>query len=797
MRSLIRVEGIVQGVGFRPFVHVLAARYGLAGLVGNDAAGVFIEAEGAPSAVTALVDAVRRRAPALAVVQRVSVLPIPPTGGTGFRIVPSVPGGARQALVSADAATCDDCLAELFDPADRRYRYPFVNCTNCGPRFTIVTAVPYDRDSTTMAGFAMCPACAGEYADPGDRRFHAQPVCCPACGPVLVLRTPEGAVIPGDPIVTAAARLAAGAVIAVKGLGGYHLAADAADETAVAALRAGKRREDKAFAVMAPDLPAVRELCEVDDAAAALLSGGRRPIVLLARRPGRRVAPSVAPGGGVLGMLLPYTPLHHLLSRELARPYVLTSGNVSGEPIAHRDEDALRRLRGVADAFLCHDRPIHSRADDSVVRVFRGAELPVRRARGYTPEPITLPWESPRPVLACGAESKNTFCLLQGRNAIISPHLGDLGDYETLRAFTEGITRLRRLFGIDPAVVAHDLHPGYPSTRYALGLDGVETVGVQHHHAHVASCLADNGEAGPVVGVAFDGTGYGPDGTVWGGELLVADLAGYQRAGHLEQVRMPGGATAIRQPWRMTAAYLHAAYGPEPPAGLDVIGRHEAHWSAVSALVTGSVATAPVTSSAGRLFDAVAALLGVRDTVTYEGQAAMDLEQHADPRTRDGYPAGVTDASPVVIRSTDLVRAAVADLRRGVPTGVIAARVHHGLATALVTAVCRIAAASGLGTVALSGGVFGNMLLLGAVVDGLERHGLRVLVHRRVPCNDGGISLGQAAVAVARDRATTGQPTTGRPPAEPEDALRNSADIAEREDSPRTAERRTGSPGDR
>ncbi|WP_285777023.1 carbamoyltransferase HypF [Microtetraspora sp. NBRC 13810] len=809
MRSLVRVRGVVQGVGFRPFVHALAVRYGLAGLVGNDPGGVFIEAEGPVAAVSALVEDVRHRAPALAVVERVEVTPIAPTGTAGFHIVPSLPYGGGRTLVPPDAATCDACLAELNDPADRRYRYPFVNCTGCGPRYTIVTALPYDRPATTMAGFPLCPACRAEYEDPADRRFHAQPVCCPACGPVLSLVTPGGAAIPGDPVGAAAALLAAGGIVAIKGLGGYHLAADATDERAVATLRARKHRPHKPFALMLPDLTAVSLLCHLDlpapltsgdhrsgdgfrDSVAGVLTGPRRPIVLLPRRPGGGVAPSVAPSDDVLGVMLPYTPLHHLLTGEVGRPLVLTSGNVADEPIAHRDGDALARLGAVADAFLTHDRPIHVPADDSVVRVFRGTQVPVRRARGHAPEPITLPRPLPRPVLACGAELKSTFCLATDRHAFLSPHIGDLENYETLRAFTGGIEHFRRLFGIDPAVVAHDLHPEYLSTKYALGLPGVETVAVQHHHAHIASCLADNGETGPVVGIALDGTGYGPDGTIWGGELLVADLAGFRRAGHLEPVRMPGGVTAIRQPWRMAAAYLHTAYGPAadnddghshgptagrhapygsaPVGGLGVVRRNAARWPAVAALLAAGPAAgaaAPLTSSAGRLFDAVSALLGLHDTVTYEGQAAMELERRADRTVRDGYPVSVTATAPaagedvLVIRGTDLVRGVVEDLGRGVQPAVIAARFHHGLAAAVVTAAARVAAGADLGTVALSGGVFGNMLLLGAVADGLARAGLRVLLHRRVPGNDGGVSLGQAAVAGALD-ARRG--AVGRPP---------------------------------
>jgi hydrogenase maturation protein HypF len=752
VRSRVRVEGIVQGVGFRPFVHALATEYGLSGLVGNDPGGVFIEVEGSAPAVTALVDAVRERAPALAVVDRVSVTAIPVTGSRTFEIAPSRFAGSRQPIVAPDAATCADCLAELFDPADRRFRYPFVNCTNCGPRFTIVTDLPYDRPGTTMAGFAMCPACAREYGDPGDRRFHAQPVCCPTCGPVPALVTPDGAREPGDAVLAAVAWLDRGAVVAVKGLGGYHLAADAAAENAVAALRSRKRRGAKAFAVMAADLSEVARLCRLDDASARLLTGSRRPVVLLPRRRAAPVAPSVAPGNRLLGVMLPYTPLHHLLAREFGRPFVLTSGNLSDEPIAHLDDEAQRRLSGIADAFLRHDRPVHVPCDDSVVRVFRGRPMVIRRSRGYSPEALTLPWAFPRPVLACGGQAKNTFCVAKGRRAIMSHHIGDLENYPSLAAFTAGIAHFRRLFDLTPAIVAHDLHPDYLSTRYALALPDVELVAVQHHHAHIASCLAENGESGPVIGVAFDGTGYGVDGTVWGGELLVADLTGFERAGHLAPVPMPGGAAAVRQPWRMAAAYLLAAYGGRVPAGLDVVRRNAEQWPTVLRVAAAAV-NAPMTSSAGRLFDAVAALLGVRDVVSYEGQAAVELEQLADVAVREGYPVTVTGPPDVVIHGTDLIQAAVADLRRGVDRAVIAARFHHGLAAATVTAVLRLAEVTGLRTVALSGGVFANLLLLGAVAEGLGRHGLRVLSHERVPCNDGGISLGQAAVAGALDRA--------------------------------------------
>src|SRR5689334_11555441 len=581
VRVAIRVQGVVQGVGFRPFVYALATGLGLTGLVGNDLDGVFAEVEGPEAAVAEFLDRLELQAPPLARIERITTRALRPVRSASFVIAASESQtGLRRTLVSADTATCADCLAELADPADRRHEYPFINCTNCGPRFTIVRDVPYDRPLTTMAPFAMCGACAAEYHDPADRRFHAQPTCCPACGPRLTL---DGS--PADPIERAAALLRKGQILAVKGLGGYHLAADAGSEAAVAALRARKHREDKPFAVMAADLAAARDLAEVDDTAAALLTSPARPIVLLPRK-NTNIAPATAPGNRQLGVMLPYTPLHHLLLASTQRPIVLTSGNVSDEPIAYRDDEARERLKDIADAFLTHDRAIHVRTDDSVARTFRGRPVLVRRSRGYVPEPLTVKSGFPRPVLACGAELKNTFCLAQGRHAFVLHHVGDLENAETLRSFTEGIAHLRRLFDIEPQVVAHDLHPEYLSTKYALDLADahldLDLVGVQHHHAHIASCLADNGEAGPVIGVAFDGTGYGPDGTIWGGEFLLADLAGYERGGHLAPGPMPGGAAAIRQPWRMAAAYLGDA--ALASTGSEVARRHENQWAAVTAM---------------------------------------------------------------------------------------------------------------------------------------------------------------------------------------------------------------------
>jgi len=753
VRTEVRVEGVVQGVGFRPFVYALATGLGLTGLVGNDLDGVFAEVEGPEAAVAEFLGRLELQAPPLARIERVTTRALRPVRSASFVIAASESQtGLRRTLISADTATCADCLRELADPADRRHGYPFINCTNCGPRFTIVRDVPYDRPLTTMAPFTMCERCAAEYHDPADRRFHAQPTCCPACGPRLRLQSQPGLKNQlgldhhENPIQAAVELLRGGRVLAVKGLGGYHLAADAACEQAVAALRQRKHREDKPFAVMAADLAAAAELAEVDEAAAALLTSPARPIVLLPRRPGTTVAQATAPGNRQLGVMLPYSPLHHLLLGAVGRPIVLTSGNVSDEPIVYRDDEARATLKGIADAFLTHDRAIHVRTDDSVARSFRGRPMLLRRSRGYVPEPLAVATGFPRPVLACGAELKNTFCLARGRHAFVSQHIGDLENAETLRSFTEGIEHFRRLFDIDPEVVAHDLHPEYLSTKYALELD-LPAEGVQHHHAHIASCLADNGETGPVIGVAFDGTGYGTDGTIWGGEFLAAGLAAFERGGHLAPVPMPGGAAAIRQPWRMAAAYV---------ADPEVARRHQDHWPAVIAMAAKGI-NSPLTSSAGRLFDAAAAILGVRDAINYEGQAAVELEQLAEtltPAETRAYPAAVEAGVPFTIRGSDLLHAVIEDRTDGVPAPVIAARFHHGVA-ALIEAGCLLMRERyDLGTVALSGGVFQNLLLLSATVARLEARGFRVLLHSRVPCNDGGISLGQALVVASRVAAS-------------------------------------------
>ncbi len=714
-RRRFRVRGIVQGVGFRPFVHGLARRHGLAGFVLNDGEGVVIEAEGGEldHFATELV----AEAPPLSRIESVAVETIEPLGESEFRILASVPSG-RSALIPADVATCDDCLRELHDPADRRYRYPFTNCTQCGPRFTIVRVVPYDRPNTTMAGFPMCAECRREYEDPADRRFHAEPIACPACGPQLSM-----------PLAEAVFLLREGAILAVKGLGGYHLACDASREETVARLRARKHREDKPFAVMTAEPESLAALAEQER---ALLASRERPIVLVRRLDGAAIAPSVAPGTIWLGLMLPYTPLHHLLLGDFGAAVVLTSGNVSDEPIAYEDDEARRRLAGIADAFLGHDRPIHRRCEDSVWIARDG--FPIRRSRGYVPMALPLPISTPRPLLAVGANMKSTFCVVRGSDAFLSAHLGDLDSELAYRAFRADLELYLTMLGIEPSVVAHDLHPEYLSTKWASEQDA-QLVPVQHHHAHAAGCLAEHGEQGPALAIVFDGTGYGTDGTLWGGEILRCDLGSFERLRHLEAIPLAGGEAAIREPWRVAAAYLERA---ERPVGFE-------RWPLVRRTLT---VNAPLSSGMGRLFDAVAALLGVRERVSYEGQAAIELEQLAGETAAAPYPWRFGNGA-------DLVGAAHDDLASGRPRAEIAAAFHEAVAAAAAEACAELAEPR---TVVLSGGTFQNLRLLSSARRRLEELGFRVLSHRLVPPNDGGISYGQAAVAAARAGASTGLP---------------------------------------
>jgi len=761
-RCTVAVEGIVQGVGFRPFVYRLAQTHGLRGSVRNGLGGVLIEVEGDEDRLACFLDDVVSDAPAVARPRRLTVAWSEPRfDTTEFTIDASCHHGEPEPFPAPDLAICAACLSELSDPADRRHGHPFLNCTGCGPRFTIIRGLPYDRERTAMAGFSMCPACRAEYEDPGNRRFHAEPIACPDCGPSLTLRDADGRAVTTDPLRGAAAALRAGGIVAVKGLGGYHLACDATNAGAVAELRRRKAREAKPLAVMVADLDAARAVCGISRAEADLLSSPARPIVLLAKRAadGRpALADEIAPRLGELGLMLPYTPLHHLLLGMADVPLVVTSGNRSDEPIACEDGDALSRLRGIADLFLVHDRPIQVRCDDSIARVARGGPMVIRRARGHVPLAIALPHEGARPILAVGGELKSAFALVRGRDAFLSQHLGDLADERAWRAWVDAVAHFQRLLGLAPGIVAHDLHPGYRSTVYARSLEGVERIAVQHHHAHIASCLADNGLDTRVIGVAWDGTGYGADGHVWGGEFLVADVAGYERAGHLEDVPLPGGDAAIREPWRMAAVFLREAYG-DAMAGLDldfVRRLDRSAWRVLTRAIERGL-NAPPTSSAGRLFDAVASLLGLRDTADFEAQAAMELEALAEPEADRLYPVNITLAGEgVVVRTPDVIRGVVEDLLDEVAPARIAARFHATLAEVIARGCARIRAQRGLGRVALSGGVFQNMRLQHGAVARLEGAGFEVYTHHQVPPNDGGLALGQAAVAARLDTSQGG-----------------------------------------
>lgn len=758
-RRRLTVRGVVQGVGFRPFVYAQATELGLTGSVANGPRGVTVEVEGPPAAIEELARRLRERPPPLASVESVRGDDVAVRGGTGFRITATEEGDVARTLTSPDVATCADCLRELADPGDRRFRHPFISCTNCGPRFTIITAMPYDRDTTTMADFPMCLRCREEYADPADRRFHAQPIACWDCGPVLELVAPGAEPLTGPPALAAArSALRSGAVVAVKGLGGYHLACDAGDEAALARLRRRKRRAHKPFAVMVADLGVAAALVDLGEAEAAVLTDHRRPIVLAPRRPGTEhvVAAAVAPGHADLGLMLPYTPLHTLLfgldGDEPGPPaLVMTSGNLGGEPIVHDDTDALTRLAPLADVWLRHDRRIAVPCDDSVVRVVDGAQLAIRRSRGYAPLPVALPVEVPA-TLAVGADLKSTCCVAEGGYAWLSQHVGDMDDLATVEVLGDAVEHLELLTGVAPTVLAADAHPGYRSTAWARSHAGARPVRtVQHHHAHVAAAMAEHGLDGgsPVIGVCFDGTGYGDDGAVWGGEVLVADYQRAQRLAHLAYVPLAGGDASVRRPYRMALAHLHAAgvgwderlpcVAACPPAERRVLAHQ---------LETG-LGCVP-TSSIGRLFDAVSSLAGVRHVVDYEAQAAIELEALARPvRGAGGYRFDVTvdDTGPWRFDAAPVVRAVVADLHRGAGAATVAARFHAGLADLVRDLGSRARASTGLDTVVLTGGAFQNVLLLRATRTALEAEGCRVLVPSALPPNDGGLALGQVLVA--------------------------------------------------
>ena len=766
-RRRIVIQGIVQGVGFRPFVYKLAVSQGLAGFVRNDSNGVTIEVEGPGVTLDRFACALHEELPPLARIDTLTMEELSLRSEQQFTIVQSEVGNdEHHALIAPDTAICSACLHELLNPEDRRYDYAFINCTNCGPRFTIIQAMPYDRARTTMRDFQMCPACQREYADPLDRRFHAQPNACPDCGPHLSFQSwtfpaaAPGAVSEDEAIAGAARALASGSLLALKGLGGYHLACDALNEEAVLRLRQRKHREARPFALMVPDLAIARQLCQISEDEEKLLLSPSRPIVLLERRKQLPLAACVAPFSQTLGLMLPYTPLHHLLLQAyiLAAPerlpvLVMTSGNLSSEPIVYRDEEARVRLRLVADGILAHDRAIHTRCDDSVVRVVAGDIQFFRRARGYVPEPLTLAQAFPEPVLACGGHLKNTFCLGREHQAFLSQHLGDLENLETLDAFRAGIEHWHRLFAVTPAALAYDLHPEYLASTYALESTIPIKIGVQHHHAHIASVLAEHGLRGPVIGVAADGTGYGTDGAIWGCEIMRADLLDFERVAHLAYVPLPGGEQAVRQPWRMAAVYLARACGDDFwRLDLPLVPRLErSKWRILEGMIARGLNTPP-TSSLGRLFDAVAALLGLRTEVVYEGQAAIELETFAEPDGQS-YPFALHGEAPMLLDVLPTFRALVSDLHRGISPQRVAGRFHTTIAELLLAGCLRAREQSGLQTVALSGGVLQNRLLLEQVITRLQAAGFQVYINRRVPPNDGGLSLGQAAIAAARLQA--------------------------------------------
>jgi hydrogenase maturation protein HypF len=783
-RQRLTVQGVVQGVGFRPFVYSLAQELRLGGFVGNDSAGVFIEIEGSPQALTAFCERLVSETPPLAHLESVTAEAILVQGEVEFVIVHSETKADENTLISPDMLTCDDCLRELFDPNDRRYRYPFINCTNCGPRFTIIRDIPYDRPLTTMADFAMCPDCQAEYDDPLNRRFHAQPNACPVCGPQISFQWSFAAFPPlegiererssgheqnGDKAIQLAqAVITRGGIVAIKGLGGFHLACDATNDQAVQILRQRKGRVDKPFAIMALDMTTIHQFAYVSPEEEALLSGRERPIVLLKKKPDSTLSQFIAPGNQYVGVMLPYTPLHYLLlarteqskvenrkpilsAFEGSKILVMTSGNYSDEPIVKDNDEALERLAPLADAFLLHNRDIHVHCDDSVIRVFEGYELPVRRSRGYAPFPVRLPFPAP-PLLAVGGELKSTFCLTKDNYAFMSQHIGDMENLETLQAFEKAVAHFKALFRVVPAVIVGDMHPRYLSTRWAQAqAQDLPFVPVQHHHAHIAAVMAEHGLSGeePVIGFSFDGTGYGLDGAIWGGEVLLATYKDFRRAAHLKYIPLPGGDAAVKRPYRIALAHLWAAgepwHEPLPP----VSAATPVEQGVIKRQFETGFNTVP-TSSMGRLFDAVASLAGVRQTVTYEAQAAIELESLADIETRGRYCFELSDGDPVEIDPAPVIRAVAADVRAGVAAPIISARFHHSVAALILHLSLRLREKEGLGQVALSGGVFQNVTLLKLTVERLRRADFEVLIHQLVPPNDGGLALGQAVVGAIK-----------------------------------------------
>ncbi len=747
----IDVNGIVQGVGFRPFVYQLANRRKLKGDVANTSSGVVIRLEGSEAEIESFLTDLEKNPPPLAQITNIEVADETWKGFLDFSITESRRNETRSTLISPDMCVCGDCLRELFDPCDRRYRYPFVNCTNCGPRYTIIEDIPYDRPKTSMKRFKMCSRCQEEYDDPGDRRFHAQPNACPECGPQVALFDSRGVKIPcDDPIRETARLILSGHIVAVKGIGGFHLAADARNDEALRTLRRRKHREEKPLAIMVPNIDGIRAFARLTDEDEALLKNPRRPIVILEKKTSNDISVHVAPGNGNFGVMLPYTPLHFLLLAETDAPLVMTSGNVSEEPICIDNDEAFERLSGIADFFLAHDRDICLRSDDSIARRMAWETRMIRRSRGYVPVPIFLGRKYPQ-VLACGAELKNTVCLAKEDKAFLSQHIGDLENQSALDFFKTTIGHMKRILDIEPELIACDMHPDYLSTRYALEQSELPVIQVQHHHAHIVSCLAENRIDGPVIGLAFDGTGCGIDGAVWGGEVLIADRTKFGRAARLDYVAMPGAAAAIKEPYRMALSYLFHAFGNDFE-NLDIpfIQKTDKSKARIFVQMIERKLNSPATSSMGRLFDGVAAMVGIRDKVAFEGQAAMELETAAEWPTEEHYDFEWTSGDCRIVSVASIVRGVATDLENGLGTARISGKFHRTLVRMFSLLCEEIRADSGIDTVALSGGSFQNNLLLTGLVEALGKSGFHVLTQRTAPCNDGGIALGQAVSAAAR-----------------------------------------------
>ncbi|MDD4924087.1 MAG: carbamoyltransferase HypF [Dehalococcoidales bacterium] len=761
-RIRIEVSGIVQGVGFRPFVYRLAHKYNLTGWVVNTSGNVTIEVQGKQANLDGFADALKNEAPPVSHIQKISISNISVTCDIDFKILDSKAKEGEYQPVSADIATCNQCLGEIFDPADRRHLYPFTNCTNCGTRFTIIKDIPYDRPLTTMNKFKMCPKCQAEYDDPLNRRFHAQPNACPVCGPKLQLTDNNGNEIScGDVLKKAAELIIKANIIAIKGLGGFQLACDATDYDTVQKLRERKKRPGKPFALMMASLEDIKRYCIVSDKEAELLVSAQAPILLLKRRDDNaEIALNIAENNKYLGVMLPPTPLHHILMSYVKKPLVMTSGNLSEEPICKDNEEALTRLKGIADYYILHDRDVYSRYDDSVYLLEKGEARALRRARGYAPSPVMLPFNVGQ-ILSCGAEEKNTFCLTRDNHAFLSQHIGDMDNVETLEHFENTIALYKHLFRIKPELIAYDLHPEYRATKYALQCaadNNLKTVGVQHHHAHIASCMAENSIQTPVIGVSFDGTGYGTDGNLWGGEFLLCDYSGFQRLAHLEYIPLPGGGAAIRKPYRMALGYIYTLLGTETTLeGMPVLAKiPQTEINTIKKQLELKL-NCPLTSSAGRLFDAVSAICGICGEALYEAQAAIELEMSApdnidDAVMRGVYPFAIDENSDIsVIRLKNLIKCIIQDVGKNIAVQIIAARFHRTMAQMIIETCKLLALKTDIKTVALSGGVFQNRLLLKLAIDGLEKEGFTVLSHKVVPCNDGGLALGQAVIARYND----------------------------------------------